>query len=178
MGGGRHAPAALPPGKTAGTHSGGDWVGPIVGRDGCGKSHSHRDWISGPVKIKNCLKVTSKHKTKNITDIVSNFMNLKFLSFMLSLFLAFSVRSLSNCHCRCTRQSLHLITLSDTHSVDSSGRRIGPSQGPLPEDTQHSQDTDIHFVSWIRTRHPSKRAAADSRLLATWDTEHKMQCQY
>jgi hypothetical protein len=33
----RHAPAALPPGKRPGTHCIGDWVGPRVGLDGCGK---------------------------------------------------------------------------------------------------------------------------------------------
>jgi hypothetical protein len=31
----RHAPAALPPGKTPGTHCIGGWVGPMVGLDGC-----------------------------------------------------------------------------------------------------------------------------------------------
>jgi hypothetical protein len=35
LGGQRHAPAALPPGKRPGT---GGWVGPRAGLDGCGKS--------------------------------------------------------------------------------------------------------------------------------------------
>ena len=34
----RHAPAALPPGKSPGTHFIGGWVGPRAGLDGCGKS--------------------------------------------------------------------------------------------------------------------------------------------
>ena len=38
MGGQRHAPAALPPGKRPGTHCIGGWVGPRAGLDGCGKS--------------------------------------------------------------------------------------------------------------------------------------------
>jgi hypothetical protein len=37
VGGQRHAPAALPPGKRAGTHCIGGWVGPRAGLDGCGK---------------------------------------------------------------------------------------------------------------------------------------------
>ena len=41
----RHAPAALPLGKTAGIHCIGGWVGPRAGMDGCGKSRPHRDAI-------------------------------------------------------------------------------------------------------------------------------------
>jgi len=37
VGGQRHAPAALPPGKRPGTHCIGRWVGPRDGLDGCGK---------------------------------------------------------------------------------------------------------------------------------------------
>jgi hypothetical protein len=47
---------------------------------------------------------------------------------------------------------------------DSSGRVISPSQRPLPDITQHSQETDIHALGGIRTHNPSKRAAADPRL--------------
>ena len=39
VGGQRHAPAALRPGKSSGTHCIGGWVGPRAGLDGCGKSH-------------------------------------------------------------------------------------------------------------------------------------------
>jgi hypothetical protein len=35
---------------------------------------------------------------------------------------------------------------------------------PLPDNTQHSQETDIHALGGIRTRNPCKRAAADPRL--------------
>ena len=45
---GRHAPAALPPGKRPGTHCIGGRVGPRAGLDGCGKSRPHRDSIPGP----------------------------------------------------------------------------------------------------------------------------------
>jgi hypothetical protein len=47
---------------------------------------------------------------------------------------------------------------------DSSGLGIGPLQGPLPDNTQHSQKTDIHVPGGIRIRNPSKRAAAHPRL--------------
>jgi hypothetical protein len=44
------------------------------------------------------------------------------------------------------------------------GRVINPTQRPLPDTTQHSQDTDIHASGGIRTRNLSKRGAADPRL--------------
>ena len=47
VGGQRHAPAALPPGKRTGTHFIGGWVGPSAGLDGCGKSRPCRDSIPG-----------------------------------------------------------------------------------------------------------------------------------
>ena len=46
----------------------------------------------------------------------------------------------------------------------SSGRAIGPSQRPLTDDTQHSQETGIHVPERIRTRNPSKRAVAATRI--------------
>jgi len=50
------------------------------------------------------------------------------------------------------------ITLSFTnHSrYDSSGRVISPTQSRLPDNTQHSQETDIHAPGGIRTQNPSK----------------------
>ena len=45
-------------------------------------------------------------------------------------------------------------------------------QKPLPDNTQHSQETDIHIPGGIRTRNPSKRAAAADTRLKTrghWD---------
>jgi len=41
---------------------------------------------------------------------------------------------------------------------------ISPSQRLLPDNTQHSQETDIHGPGEIRTRNPSKQAAADTLL--------------
>jgi hypothetical protein len=51
------------------------------------------------------------------------------------------------------------------------GRVISPSQGTLPDNTQHSQETDIHASGRIRTHNPRRRAAANSRikLRGHWD---------
>jgi hypothetical protein len=46
---------------------------------------------------------------------------------------------------------------------DSSGRVISPTRRQ-PYNTQHSQERDIDASGGIRTRNPSKRAAADLRL--------------
>jgi len=40
VGGQSHVPAALPPGKSPGTHCIGSWVGPRASLDGCGKSRT------------------------------------------------------------------------------------------------------------------------------------------
>jgi hypothetical protein len=67
-------------------------------------------------------------------------------------------------------QGLLILEVSRSHPtthhsvVDSSGRVISSSQKPLPDNTQHSQQTDIHALSGIRTHNPSRRAAADLRL--------------
>ena len=41
---------------------------------------------------------------------------------------------------------------------------ISPTQRPLPDDTQNSQETGIHAADGIRAHNPSKRAVADPRL--------------
>jgi len=48
---------------------------------------------------------------------------------------------------------------------------ISSSQRPLPENTQHLQQTNIHATGGIRTYNPSKRAAVDLRLRprGQWD---------
>jgi len=50
---------------------------------------------------------------------------------------------------------------------------ISPTQRPLPENTQHPQETDIHDPGDIRTCDPSKRAASDPRLrpYGHWDRQ-------
>jgi len=39
-----------------------------------------------------------------------------------------------------------------------------PTQKPLPNNIQHSQETHIHSPGGAQTRNPSKRVAADPRL--------------
>jgi hypothetical protein len=51
-----------------------------------------------------------------------------------------------------------------TDTPDSSGQAINPTQRPLPYNRHHSQGTDIHATGGIRTRNPSKRMIAYSRL--------------
>ena len=59
----------------------------------------------------------------------------------------------------------HSMTHTHTHTRCASSRRmVSPSQRPLPDNTQHSQQTDIHVPGGIRTRNPSKRAAVNLRL--------------
>jgi hypothetical protein len=41
---------------------------------------------------------------------------------------------------------------------------ISPSQRPLPDNTQHSQQTNLHAPGGIRTHNLSRRAAADLSL--------------
>jgi hypothetical protein len=58
--------------------------------------------------------------------------------------------------------------LDHTHThhtlVDSSRPVISSSQRPLPYNTQHSQQTDIHAQNGIQTHYLSRRAVADLRL--------------
>jgi len=65
------------------------------------------------------------------------------------------------------------ITLKTHHTrQDSSGRVISSTQRPLPGSTQHTTLTrDNHTHGGIRTRTPSKRAAAEPRFRPreNWD---------
>jgi len=49
--------------------------------------------------------------------------------------------------------------------------RSSPTQRVLPDNTQHTQETNIHAPRGIRTHSPSKRAAADPRLEGFGDFE-------
>jgi hypothetical protein len=67
---------------------------------------------------------------------------------------------------------------TQTHHTrwDSSGRVMSSSQRPLPENTQHSQETDIHVPGGIRTHDPSKRTAAGLSLRPRdrWNRHNKV----
>jgi len=47
---------------------------------------------------------------------------------------------------------------------DSSGQVISPTQRPLPDNTQHSQERDILFPGRIEIRNPTKGTDEDLRL--------------
>jgi hypothetical protein len=60
---------------------------------------------------------------------------------------------------------LHPITLKDTHTQsDSFGRRIGPSQRPLPDNTRTHRRQTFMPPDGIQTRSFSKPAAIEPRL--------------
>ena len=58
--------------------------------------------------------------------------------------------------------------------LDSSGRAMSPSQRSLPDNIQHSQQTNAHVSGGIRTHNPRRRAAADVRLRPRdhWDLQY------
>jgi len=63
-------------------------------------------------------------------------------------------------------QGHHIIEASQSHSdTPHSVRLLWTSDQPDAQTStcQHSQETDIHVPNGIRTRNPSKRAAADPR---------------
>ena len=65
---------------------------------------------------------------------------------------------------------LLILEVSRSHTMthhsrqDSSGRVISSSQRPLPDNTQHSQQINVHAPGGIRTHDLSRRAAVDLRL--------------
>jgi hypothetical protein len=67
-------------------------------------------------------------------------------------------------------QGLLIHEVSRSHATthhsryDSSGRMISSSQRPLPDNTQHSQQKNVHAPGGIRNQNLSRRAAADPRL--------------
>ena len=67
-----------------------------------------------------------------------------------SLFLSCSDLFLPT-YCRCSGLLLQLITLNETHQsrYDSSARGISPTQRPLPDNTQYSQEIDRLFKCLI-----------------------------
>jgi len=152
-----------------------------MSQDGCGKCRPNRVSIQGNAKIKKKgLKVTSKHKKKNTVDRAKNLMKLRYLSFFFPF--PFTVRNVLLTHSRCRVLLLHLTALSDTHKHTHTHTQTHTThththtcararfKAPLdeglerrrPDKVQLSQDTDIHPVSGIRTRH-----SADSSLRET-----------
>jgi len=58
----------------------------------------------------------------------------------------------------------HQIHSDSLNQYDTPGRVIGPSQDPLPDHAQHSQEADTHHPGGIRNLNPDKRTAAEPRL--------------
>ena len=91
---------------------------------------------------------------------------IRYSGMSLECYFSFLFWSLLPTHCRCRGLLLYLVTLNDTHThirCASSGRVISPSQRPLSDNIQHSQETSIHAPGGFRTRNPSKRAAGNLR---------------
>jgi len=77
-------------------------------------------------------------------------------------------------------QSLLIHEVSRSHTTmhhsqyDSSERVFSSSHRPLPDNTQHSQQTDIHAAGGIGTHNLNRQAAADLRLrpCGHWDWQN------
>ena len=77
-------------------------------------------------------------------------------------------------------QALLIHQVSRSHATthhsrqDSSGLVISPTQRPLPDNTQQSQQTDIHAPGGIRTHSLSRQAAVGLMLVGY--TNFKLRC--
>ena len=80
---------------------------------------------------------------------------------------------------------LFILVVSRSHTTthhsrcDSSWRVISSSQKPLPDNTQHPQQTNIHAQGGIRTHDLSRRAAVDLLLSPRdhWDLQCSLVCE-
>jgi len=80
---------------------------------------------------------------------------------------------------------LLILDVSRSHTTthhsrqDSTGLVISSSQRPLPDNTQHSRQTNFHAAGGIRTQDLSRRAAAHLRLRPRghWDRLIKSLCE-
>jgi hypothetical protein len=72
---------------------------------------------------------------------------------------------------------IHDHTQVDTpHSVGISVRVISPTQRPLPDNTQQSQEIDLHALGGIQTHNPKKRAAAEPRFRPSANGIGRLRC--
>ena len=72
------------------------------------------------------------------------------------------------------------LTITHTIELSCTSDRPVAKKKPPPNNTQHSQQTDINASVWIRTRNPSKQAAADPRLRPRghWDRQEPDCCTF
>ena len=74
-----------------------------------------------------------------------------------------------------THTHTHARTHTHTHiRWDFSGRKFGPSQKHLPDNTQHSQQTNCHAPCGIRNKIPRKRAATVRASTGVSVSKHKL----
>ena len=100
----------------------------------------------------------------------------KFQNFFLSIFLSYSDFYLLILCVEVIVTRDHTHTHTHTHyRWDSTERGIG-----LSRNRQHSRETNIHAPGRIRTRNPSKQAAADPRLRPRghWDRRSLLVMEY
>ena len=106
VGGQRHVPVTLLPGKRPGTHDTRGWFDAMAGLDGCGISRHHRDLIPGPSSMSLCLVINEQrdsclHYVYSYFIIVYSFffnyffqLNLQFCLLFLPLLFFFLISSL------------------------------------------------------------------------------------
>ena len=92
------------------------------------------------------------------------------LSLSLSLWRCSPTRAMASSFLRFSRSH----KTSHHSRQDSSGRVTSSPHRPLPDNTQHSQQTNIHAPGGIRTHSLRRRTAADVRLRPRghWDRHH------
>lgn len=99
------------------------------------------------------------HASKNFVFVMDGF---KVMAFVLA---GISFQSDLPTHCRCRVLLFHPTVLNDAHTLGMNplDERSAPRRGLYLYNSQHSQDTDTHAPTGIRTRSPSKRTVAGPR---------------
>jgi len=123
------------------------------------------DWVGTPIPFQRCLMFIIATANKGFQLTAGKFVPVSNLTMMnvgriniLNYFFKGQPALVYHGFLRVEGSLSH----SDTpYSVGTSGRAINPTQGLLPDNTQHSQETYFHDSSGIRTRHPSKRTAVN-----------------
>jgi len=86
-----------------------------------------------------------------------------FVAWISAIFFSVALRPNAS-HCVLILEVSRSHTTTHHSRYDSSGREISSSHRPLPDNTQHLQQTNIHAPGGIRTHDLSRRAAAHLRL--------------
>jgi hypothetical protein len=106
------------------------------------------------------LVVRNKRAQYGLLLLISSLGNIQFL---LS-------NSLLPIHCRCRRLLLHVNTQGDAQILqDPSGRVIGPSQRPLPNNTHKTLKSDKHQRLRWNSNPQSQQARGSKQTRGHWD---------